>query len=67
VPKQYIQPETVDNKQRFCYVYDYADPKPVAARSKAWVCGRSFVRIVGSNPAAGDMEVILLWVLCVVR
>jgi hypothetical protein len=29
---------------------------PVAARSKAWVYGRSVVGIVGSNPA-GDMYV----------
>jgi len=28
-------------------------PIPVAARSKSWVCGRSFARIVGSNPAGG--------------
>ena len=26
-------------------------PVPVAARSKAWVCGRSSAEIVGSNPA----------------
>ena len=26
---------------------------PVAARSKAWVCGRSLAGIVGSNPAGG--------------
>jgi hypothetical protein len=26
-------------------------PIPVAARSKAWVCGLSLVGIVGSNPA----------------
>ena len=32
---------------------------PVAARSKAWVCGRSSAGIVGSNPAGG-MEVYLL-------
>ena len=25
-------------------------PVPVAARSKAWVCGRSPAEIVGSNP-----------------
>jgi hypothetical protein len=30
-----------------------AVPMPMAARSKAWVCGRSFVGIVGSNPARG--------------
>ena len=34
-------------------------PVPVAARSKAWVCGRSTVEIVGSNPAGG-MDVCLL-------
>jgi len=31
----------------------------VAARYKAWVCGRSLAWIVGSNPAGG-MEVCLL-------
>ena len=41
-------------------------PIPVAARSKAWVCGRSLVGIVGSNPG-GCMDVCLLWVSCVVR
>jgi hypothetical protein len=35
----------------------------VAARSKAWVCGRSFARIVGSNPAGG-MDVSLVSVVC---
>jgi hypothetical protein len=34
-----------------------ADPVPV--RSKAWVCGRSLIRIVGSNPTGG-MDVCLL-------
>jgi len=28
-------------------------PIPVAARSKAWVCGRSPAEIVGSNPIGG--------------
>jgi hypothetical protein len=37
----------------------------VAARSKAWICGRSLAEIVGSNPA-GVTDVSLLWVLCVV-
>ena len=32
----------------------------------AWVCGRSLVRIGGSNPAEG-MDNCVLWVLCVVR
>ena len=29
---------------------------PVAARFKAWVCGRSLAGMAGSNPA-GDMDV----------
>ena len=33
-------------------------PIDVAMWSKAWVCGRSFVGIVGSNPAGG-MDVCL--------
>ena len=41
-------------------------PVPVAARSKAWVCGRSRAETVGSNPSGG-MDVCLLWVLYVVR
>ena len=41
-------------------------PVPVAARSKAWVCGRPPVEIVGSNPTEG-MDVCLLWVFYVVR
>ena len=36
---------------------------PVAAQSKAWVCGRS---LAGSNPTRGT-DVCLLRVLCVVR
>jgi len=32
---------------------------PVAARSKAWVCGHSLAGIAGSNPD-GDMDVCLL-------
>jgi hypothetical protein len=39
---------------------------PVAAKFKAWVCGRSLTAIADSNPA-GDMDVCLLRVLCVVR
>jgi hypothetical protein len=39
---------------------------PVAARSKAEVCGRSPAEIVGSDPTE-SMDVCLLWVLCVVR
>jgi hypothetical protein len=42
------------------------EPILVAARSKAWACSHSFAGIVGSNPAE-DMDVCLLWVLCVVK
>jgi hypothetical protein len=38
----------------------------VAARSTAWVCGRSLAGTVGSNPTGG-MDVSLLYMLCVVR
>jgi len=41
-------------------------PVPVAARSKAEVCGRSPAEIVGSNPTGG-MDVFLLRLLCVVK
>jgi hypothetical protein len=41
-------------------------PITVAARSKAWVWGRSLSGIVGSNPAV-DMDVCLLWEMCDVR
>ena len=34
-------------------------PVPVAARSEAWLCGRSPADIVGSNPTGG-MDVFLL-------
>jgi len=33
-------------------------PISVAARSKAWVCGRSLAGIVGSNPAGAWMSVL---------
>jgi len=35
----------------------------VAARSKAWVCGRSIAGIVGSNPAEG-VDVYVVCVVC---
>jgi hypothetical protein len=41
-------------------------PIPVAVRSKVWVYGRCLTATVSSNPTA-DMDVCLLWVLCVVR
>ena len=39
--------------------YQQLKPIPVAARSKAWVYGRSPAAIVGSNPTGG-MDVCLL-------
>ena len=38
-------------------------PIPVAVRYKAWVCGRSILGIVGSNPAEVT-DVCLLRMLC---
>ena len=35
------------------YVCMYVCADPIAARSKAWVCGRSLAAIVGPNPAGG--------------
>ena len=37
-------------------------PIPVAARSKAWVFGRSLTGIVGSNPTGG-MDVCVVFVV----
>ena len=39
---------------------------PVAAQSKAWVCGHSLTGTGVSNPA-GAMDIRLLLILCVVR
>jgi hypothetical protein len=46
--------------------YLTALPIPVAARSKAWVCGRALAGVVGSNPA-GCMHVCLLYLCCQVE
>ena len=61
----------VDSTEEFVVfkaVYRYRKnmPVPVAARSKAWSCGRSLAGIVGSNPTGG-MYVCKLRVLCVFR
>ena len=42
--------------------YTFTPPIPVAARSKAWVFGRSLTGIVGSNPAGG-MDVCVVFVV----
>ena len=39
-------------------------PVPVAARSKAWVCGRSLAEILGSNRAVGIGCVSVVNVVC---
>jgi len=41
-------------------------PIPVVARSKVWVGGCLLTGISGSNPD-GNMDICLLWVLCVVK
>jgi len=40
------------------------EPVPVAARPKAWVCGRSPADIVGSNPTGGMDVLSVVSVLC---
>jgi hypothetical protein len=52
--------------QLITILYGTGKSIPVAARSKAWVRGRSLAGIVGLNPAEG-IDVCLLLVLCVVR
>ena len=52
----------VQNTHQDCKIYPVpllGLPVPVAARSEAYVCGRSHAEIVGSNPARG-MDVCLL-------
>ena len=39
---------------------------PLAARSKAWVCGRLLAGIAGSSPAGG-MDIFLWWLMCLGR
>jgi hypothetical protein len=41
----------------FGYVMGIVKPTPVAARSKAWVCGPSFAGIVGTNPVGAWISV----------
>ena len=44
--------------------YNSSVPVPVAARSKAWVCGRSPAEIVGSNPTGGHGCLSVVSVVC---
>ena len=39
-------------------------PVPVAARYKAWICGRSLAGIVGSNPSMGHICLSVVSVVC---
>jgi hypothetical protein len=58
VPVAYlvVSPQLVDKKFVSMFILK---PIPVAAGSKAWVCGRSLAGIVGSKPTGG-MDVCLL-------
>jgi len=40
---------------------------PVAARSKAWVCGRSLAGIAGSNPVEGMNVFCYVSCCCILR
>jgi hypothetical protein len=56
--------QTARNRHVFINVFKLdilmvIQPIPVAVQSKAWVCGRSPTRIVGSN-LTGGMDVFLL-------
>jgi len=51
--------ETAFSDSIFMYYSDKSWPIPVAARSKAWVCGLSLAWIVGLNPLGG-IDVCLL-------
>ena len=51
----------VANKMSDTYISLW--PVPVAARSKAWVCGRSLAETVGLN-TAGGMDVCCECCLC---
>jgi len=52
------------NKIRGLFSKTRKKPNPLAMRFKAWVCGRSLVGIVGSNPDGGHGCLFLLSVLC---
>ena len=43
---------------------DFKEPIPVAARCKAWVCGRSLVGTAGSNPTWRNGCLSLVGVVC---
>jgi len=47
-----------------CTCCDLSQPIYLAARSNAWVCGRSLAGIAGSNPAGGNGSLFLVSVVC---
>ena len=47
-----------------CAAYKLITPVPVAARSRAEVCGRSPAEIVGSNPTGRDVCLSVVSVVC---
>ena len=57
-PSPFISAQMLDST--LCRTYMFKKPIAVAARSKAWVCGRTTSEMVGSNPARGGMGVCLL-------
>ena len=61
-PNRHLQKKLQILKIYICY-QSVGMPVPVAARSRAWVWGRSPAETVGSNPTRG-MDVCLLWVVC---
>jgi hypothetical protein len=58
-PVPAVDPSRIDHRNIFYVVISAEGPIPVAARSKAWVCGRSLAGVAGLNPARG-MDVCLL-------
>jgi len=66
VKTQIVQPIVYFDWVIHCYWVTTKWLIPVAARSKAWVCGLCIGGTAGSNPG-GDMDVCLLWKLCVFR
>ena len=57
-------PMTAIAVHKIVFAFTYKLPVPVAARSKAWVCGRSPAEIVGSNPTGGHGCVSVISVVC---
>jgi hypothetical protein len=52
---------------RYSYSNVGNSPIPVAARSKAWFCGRSLAGVAGSNPTGGHGSLSVVSVVCCLR